>query len=166
MTIEENDEITRHPSTLHEDSQGAEVSSLQEQASSEEDDDFTVVGVKKAEPTQQRPDAARTHPSHSSAQLQAAAALRHRLMIPVDQEGSLQGRLEPYATEKQVNHLARSWTCQVCTLVNQAHHLSCCACSATRPGVAFWQCQQCGHRMLGDFAQFWCCSQCGTVKMA
>lgn len=59
-----------------------------------------------------------------------------------------------------------NWNCQTCTLLNDRYAEFCIACETVRPGIPFWVCRSCQHRMIGTYAAFWCCAQCQTVKVA
>jgi hypothetical protein len=136
------------------------------------EDEVIIVDVKKA-PKRTKLTTEST-PSLLVKQTRDAAALRVNLL---DGSSNLRdfrqgpgrnssSRSHTVASSGDITHQSKAWNCQQCTLRNSQSSLECQACNSIRPGLEYWICSHCHHRMLGDYAQYWCCTKCSQMKTA
>jgi len=81
---------------------------------------------------------------------------------------SPQSRNDPSSARQSITlrspgHDVSSWTCEVCTLINDTHALQCAACMANPPrdSASGWICLHCG---AGNETGFWMCRLCTVIK--
>lgn len=140
---------------------------LKREQDTSDEDEIVLVDIKRAARHQhaKRQSSPAMSSSSLTRQTRAAAALRHNLFSEVNGEALLVPA-DSTPLDASINGQSRSWTCQTCTLLNEAVSLICQACDDIRPGLQHWTCFHCHHRMLGDFAQYWLCTKCGRMKTA
>ncbi|OMP87384.1 DNA damage response protein WSS1 [Diplodia seriata] len=127
-----------------------------------------------------------THAAASGSSVSAPRSGRPVSRLVTGNPSSTQSRSQPEVIDLTEDYPKQdtttddsTWTCDICTLVNDIQHLCCDACTVERPesvserismkdqGLPVappplgWNCRRCGSFME---AQWWTCSACGLMK--